>query len=78
MNIQKINGDDIRALGFPKGIVIGFALNKIEKYYRDYSKEEVLEILKNVLQSPADFLEDAQLAEIANELIEKPKLVDGI
>lgn len=72
MNNYKIKGEHLLAIGYPQTRAIGISLRVIEKHFRKKNTEEILEILKNVLVSPSDYLEDAQLAAIANELIEKP------
>lgn len=77
MNKHKITGDDLRALGFPQGRSIGTALRIAEKHFRKNTREEILALLKNVLASPTDYLEDANLAAVAEQLIEKPKDVSG-
>jgi tRNA-splicing ligase RtcB len=78
MNTHNISGDDLRELGYPQGRSIGTALRIVEKYYRNSTREEILELLKNILASPNDYLEDANLPAIADQLIEKPKMVDGL
>ncbi|MDQ3108678.1 MAG: RtcB family protein [Bacteroidota bacterium] len=77
MKNKNITGDNLRQIGFPQGRSIGIALRVIEKQYRNNTREEILEVMSNVLASPTDFLEDANLAAIADELIEKPKEVEG-
>lgn len=76
MNKHNITGDHLRELGYPQGRSIGTALRIIEKYYRNSTREEILELLKNILASPTDYLEDANLSPIADQLIEKPKIVN--
>lgn len=71
MNTQNIYGKDLKQIGYPQGKVIGIAIGIIEQKFKNSEREEVLEILKKVLESPADFLEDKILSEIANCLIEK-------
>lgn len=78
MNKLSINGDDLRNLGFPQGKAIGIAIGVLEKHYRNSTKEIALNVLKEILESPSDYLEDDKFGEIANELIEKPKLIDGL
>lgn len=78
MNKLNITGEDLKNLGYPEGRVIGNAIRIMEKHYRNFAKEDAMKILTNVLQSPGQYLEDAALADIANELIEKPKMIDGI
>ncbi|MEP6674000.1 MAG: RtcB family protein [Ferruginibacter sp.] len=69
----KISGKEIRAIGFPEGPVISIAMHVMEKNYKHHKKEEVMEILKNVLAAPVEFTDDAVLALIAEQLI--PKIV---
>lgn len=73
MNKHQINGDHLREIGFRQGRAIGVALVAIEKHYRDLSREEVITLLTNLVQSPADFLDDTYLSAVADLLIEKPK-----
>lgn len=77
MNKFKITGDTLRELGYKEGRAIGIALRIVVKYYRKSSREDVIELLKNILASPADYLEDANLAAIADALIEKPQEISG-
>ncbi len=77
MNKLNINGDNLRELGYKQGRVVGIALNIIEKYYRKSSREDVMDMLKNILAAPADYLDDTNLAAIADALMEKPKEAEG-
>ncbi len=76
MNKHNISGDHLRELGYPQGRSIGTALRIVEKYYRKSTREDILEMLKNILASPTDYLEDANLSLIADHLLEKPKIID--
>lgn len=78
MNKLKITGEDLKSIGYPEGKVIGVAIRKIEKHFRNFVKDDVLKMLKKILQSPDEYLDDAALSEIANELIVKPIMIDGI
>lgn len=73
MNKFNIKGDTLIEIGYPENKAIGHALRVIEKHYRKSTREEILEMLASVLASPADYLEDANLAVIAEALLEKPK-----
>lgn len=77
MNKLNIKGDDLRRLGYPQGRVIGAAIQTIEKHYKNSTRKEVLELLAQVLASPADYLDDTNLSGIADLLIEKPKPAKG-
>ena len=55
----------------PEGPVISIAMNVMEKNFKHHSKEEVLEILKGVLQAPDDYANDEVLKLIAQQLIAK-------
>jgi tRNA-splicing ligase RtcB len=72
MNKLNIKGEDLKSIGFPQGKAIGIAIKKIEQNYRDFTREDVLVILKKLIQYPENFLDDETLGEIAQELIEKP------
>ncbi|WP_028981726.1 RtcB family protein [Sporocytophaga myxococcoides] len=76
-NKVKINGNQLIELGFPVGRVIGIALEVIQKEYSLVEPEEVLDIMKNVLSSPSDFLNDLKTSAIADELM-KPVIKDEI
>lgn len=73
MNKLNITGNTLRELGYKQGRVVGVAMRIIEKHYRNSDREEVIILLKNILASPADYLDDTNLAPIADPLIEKPK-----
>jgi tRNA-splicing ligase RtcB (3'-phosphate/5'-hydroxy nucleic acid ligase) len=77
VNKLNITGDHLRELGYKQGRVVGVALRIIEKHYRKSSREEVIELLKNILANPADYLDDTNLSAIADALMEKPKEASG-
>ena len=72
MKKLKIQGKELRAIGYPEGPVISIAMNVMEKNYKHHKKEEVMEILKNVLEAPVEYMNDAVLALIAEQLLPKP------
>jgi tRNA-splicing ligase RtcB (3'-phosphate/5'-hydroxy nucleic acid ligase) len=73
MSKLKIQGKELRAIGYPEGPVISIAMKVMEKNYKHHTKEEAMEIAKVVLAAPADYLEDAVLAIIAQQLMPKPE-----
>ena len=70
MSKLKITGKELRSLGYPEGPVIGIAMNVMEKNYKHHSKTEAFDILKAMLESPEDFVEDKNTQKIAQELID--------
>src|SRR6478735_8261896 len=74
MSKLKIQGKEIRALGYPEGPVISIAMNIMEKNFKHLSKEDALEILSAVLQSPNQYAHDGVLNKIAEALLPKPKV----
>ncbi len=72
----KITAKELRAIGYPESPVIPVAMNVMEKNYKHHTKEEATEILKAVLASPAQYLDDAVLGLIAEKLVPK-KSVEG-
>ncbi len=71
MSKLKLQGKELRAIGYPEAPVISIAMKTIEKNYKHYTKEEVMEILKSVLASPLEYKADAVLAIIAEQLLPK-------
>ena len=71
MSKLKLTGKELRAIGYPEGPVISIAMNVMQKNYKHHAKEKVMEILKAVLANPLEYKNDAVLALIAKELIEK-------
>lgn len=69
----KITGKELRSLGYPEGPVISIAMNTMEKNFKRLSKEDALEILSAVLQSPNQYATDAVFGKIADALIPKAK-----
>ena len=74
MSKLKIEGKELRAIGFPEGPVISVAMNVMEKNYKHHSKEEALAILRRVLQAPDDYANDEALGLIAKQLIPKEEV----
>jgi tRNA-splicing ligase RtcB (3'-phosphate/5'-hydroxy nucleic acid ligase) len=69
----KLTGKELRAIGYPEGPVISIAMNVMQKNYKHHTKEEVMELLKAVLASPAKYSDDAVLALIAKQLMPEDK-----
>jgi tRNA-splicing ligase RtcB len=67
----KLTGKELRAIGFPEGPVISVAMNVMEKNFKHHTKEKALDILKEVLASPAEYINDEVLAPIAEKLMPK-------
>ncbi len=73
MSKLKLTGKELRAIGYPEGPVISIAMNVMQKNYKHHTKEEVMELLKAVLASPADYLDDAVLSLIAKQFMPAEK-----
>jgi len=72
MSKLKLQGKELRTIGYPEGPVISIAMNVMEKNYKHHTKEEAMEILKKLLETPVEYENDAVLALIAKQLIKKP------
>lgn len=72
MKKLRIEGKELRAIGYPEGPVISIVMNLVQKEYKHQSKEDVMELLKKVLASPVEYKDDAILALIAEKLLPKP------
>ena len=72
MKKLKIQGKELRAIGYPEGPVISIAMKVMEKHFKHHKKEEAMDILKKVLEAPVEFSNDAILGSIATQLLPKP------
>ena len=70
----KLSGKELRTIGYPEAPVISIAMNIMEQNFKHLSKEDALEILSSVLQSPNQYAHDGVLGKIAEALIPKPKI----
>ncbi|MCI5080518.1 MAG: RtcB family protein [Saprospiraceae bacterium] len=64
----KLRGKDLIKIGYPEGPVIGMAINMMLKHYKRHSKEEVLSILKKVLDKPKEYENDMVLGRIVRSM----------
>lgn len=73
MGKLKLTGKELRAIGYPEGPVISLAMNTMEKHYKHLLRDDAIEILASILQSPNEYAADRILGKIAELLIPKPK-----
>jgi len=74
MSKLKIQGKELRAIGYPEGPVISIAMNIMEKNFKHLAHADAIEILNSVLQSPNEYASDAVLGKIAQALLPKPEI----
>ena len=74
MTKLRLTGKELRSLGYPEGPVISIAMNTMEKNFKRISKEDALEVLRAVLQSPNEYASDPVLSKISEALLPKPSL----
>lgn len=67
---KKIRGNHLLNLGYKTGRPVGIAIDISKKLLKRNSVEEVLEILKNVLDNPKEYLEDELLSKLASTMVE--------
>lgn len=68
-----IKGSELRALGYPESPVISIAMQIVGKQFKHSSREEVMNLLKQLLQEPEQYKEDPVLAPIAHWLLPDEK-----
>lgn len=74
MGKNRLKGKHLRKVDFPSDIAKSVAINIMSKHFKHVSNEEKLEIIKNVLLSPEEYLEHEALEPLARALVGKPKL----
>ncbi|MBC7851482.1 MAG: RtcB family protein [Chitinophagaceae bacterium] len=75
MSKLKLSGKELRGIGYPESPVISVAINLMERSYKHTGKAEALQILKEIVESPRDFVNHPILNVIAEKLI--PPEPDG-
>jgi tRNA-splicing ligase RtcB (3'-phosphate/5'-hydroxy nucleic acid ligase) len=73
MSKLKLTGKQIRAIGFAEGPVVSIAMHTMCTNFKHHSEEDALQILKDVLNAPEAYVEDAVLGKIAIQLIAVPE-----
>ena len=72
-----ITGKELRAIGYPEGPVISMAMNIVYRKYKHGVKEELLVILKQILEKPEMFKDDEIWASIAWQLMPEEEEEQG-
>ncbi len=70
MSKLKLTGKKIRAIGYDEGPVISVAMHTMSSHFKHSTEEEALQILKDILAAPENYLADEVLGKIAEKLIE--------
>lgn len=65
-----INGNDLMALGYAEGTVLGIAL-RINRGRNGFTREQMMEHYANVLATPENYIDDKVFSKLAIALIEK-------
>lgn len=73
MKRKMLSGKDLVKLGYPEGRAIGTAINTVLKYFRKSEKDEIFSMLKKVLATPKDFINDSVWSKVALELVPTEK-----
>lgn len=74
MGKNRMKGKHLRKIDFPSDITKSVAINIMSKHYKHALMEEKLELIKNVLLNPEQFLEHEFLEPLARALCGKPKM----
>ncbi len=69
MNKLKLTGKQIRAIGYPEGPVVSVAMHVMCTHFKHSTEEEALQILKDILAAPENYVADEVLNKIAEKLI---------
>jgi len=77
METKRINGNDLIALGYKENHAMGVAL-KINKKRLGYTREQMLQKFKAVLENPESFLTDAVFEPLATVLLHIDRIQDTL
>lgn len=66
---MNLTGNDLKQIGFVEGKALGLALDLVEKEYTHLGFDEKLALLKQILNDPSSFINDAGLSVVAKALL---------
>ncbi|HEY0740594.1 MAG TPA: RtcB family protein, partial [Chryseosolibacter sp.] len=69
MKRKMLSGKDLIKIGYPEGKAVGLAINTVLKHFRRSEKEEIFSMLKQVLASPKEYINDSIWSKVALELV---------
>jgi tRNA-splicing ligase RtcB (3'-phosphate/5'-hydroxy nucleic acid ligase) len=69
MSKLKLTGKQIRAIGYEEGPVVSVAMHTMSVHFKHSTEDEALQILKDILAAPENYLVDDKLEKIANFLV---------
>jgi len=75
MSKLKLTGKQIRAIGYEEGPVVSVAMHTISTHFKHNTEAEALQILKDVLATPENYLADEVLHKIAEKLIQPAEAI---
>jgi len=70
MNKLKLTGKQIRAIVYDEGPVVSVAMHSMCTHFKYHTEQDALQILKEVLAAPENYLADKVLGKIAEKLME--------
>jgi len=73
MSKLKLTGKQIRAIGYPEGPVVSVAMHTMCTKFKHHTEAEALEVLKQILNAPENYLDDEVLKPIAEKLMPEPE-----
>src|SRR5687768_10676306 len=65
MKTINITGEELKAIGYPEGKMIGLAIRTVEAHYQNVEKEKVLALLLKAKDYPENCLDDEALGPLA-------------
>lgn len=69
MSKLKLTGKQIRAIGYEEGPVVSVAMHTMCTHFKHHTEADALQILKDVLATPENYLADEKLEKIAKQLM---------
>lgn len=65
----KLQGKDLRKIGYPEGPVIGIAIQVFHKHFKYHSVSDATQLLKKILTQPETYMQDEVLRPVAAALM---------
>ncbi len=73
MSKLKLTGKQLRAVGYPEGPVISVAMQVMGTHFKYHTEEAALDLLRQVLNAPGNYLADEVFRPVAEKLVPAPE-----
>ncbi len=69
MKKLKLRSRELEKIGFPRGELISLIINAVHKHFRNRDRQDVIEMLEDMVQNPVNYKYDSRFAQVIEKLL---------